>query len=86
MGRSITSVTFKKFFLEEIENLCKNFVNKKINFIKEQFKNEMEILKLCKSTSTEDIDDYFENQEEKPKKNAIIGIFIFANLKHLLIY
>ena len=30
--------------------------------------------------------EYTENQEEKPKKNAIIGIFIFANLKHLLIY
>ena len=28
----------------------------------------MEILELCKSLFVEDIDDYFENQEEKPKK------------------
>ena len=28
----------------------------------------MEILELCKSMFVEDIDDYFENQEKKPKK------------------
>ncbi len=67
MGRAITSATCKKFS-EEIENLCKNFVDKKINFIKDQFKYEMEILELCKSMFVEDIDDYFENQEKKPKK------------------
>jgi len=64
MGRAITSATCKKFS-EEIENLCKNFVNKKINFIQEQFKYEMEILDLAKSLFVEDIDDIFENHEEK---------------------
>ena len=33
MGRAITSATCKKFS-EEIENLCKNFVDKKINLLK----------------------------------------------------
>ena len=39
MGRAITSATCKKFS-EEIENLCKNFVDKKINFIQEHFKHK----------------------------------------------
>ena len=62
MGRAITSATCKKFS-EEIENLCKNFVDKKINFIQEQFKYEMEILEVSKSMFVDDIDDFFENQE-----------------------
>ncbi len=32
MGRAITSATCKKFS-EEIENLCKNFVDKKIKIL-----------------------------------------------------
>ena len=67
MGRAITSATCKKFS-EEIENLCKNFVDKKINFIKEQFKYEMEILEQSKSMFVEDMDDYFDNQDEKKIK------------------
>ena len=67
MGRAITSATCKKFS-EEIEKLCKNFIDNKINFIQEQFKYEMEILELNKSYYVEDIDDIFENQEEKQKK------------------
>ena len=67
MGRAITSATCKKLS-EEIENLCKNFIDKKINFIQEQFKYEMEILKLAKSYYVEDLDDIFENQEETQKK------------------
>ena len=68
MGRAITSATCKKLS-EEIENLCKNFIDKKINFIQEQFKYEMEILELAKSYYVEDLDDIFENQEETQKKN-----------------
>ena len=67
MGRAITSATCKKFS-EEIEKLCKNFIEEKINYIQEQFKYEMEILELAKSNFVEDMDDVFENQEEKQKK------------------
>ena len=67
MGRAITSATCKKFS-EEIEKLCKHFVDEKINFVKEQFKYEMEILEQSKSMFVEDMDDYFDNQEEKKKK------------------
>ena len=70
MGRAITSATCKKLS-EEIENLCKNFIDKKINFIQEQFKYEMEILELAKSYYVEDLDDIFENQEETQKKRII---------------
>ena len=75
MGRAITSATCKKFS-EEIEKLCKNFIDNKINFIQEQFKYEMEILELNKSYYVEDIDDIFENQEEKQKKNYLKIIYI----------
>ena len=55
-GRAITSATFKKFS-EDINNLCKEYVDKKINFIKQKFINEMEILEVAKSM--------FKNKEEK---------------------
>ena len=46
----------------------------------------MEIFELCKSMFVEDIDDYFENQEEKPKKMLLLEYLFLPNLKHLLIY
>ena len=56
MGKAITSATFKKFS-ENINNLCKEYVDKKINFIKQIFINEIEILEVAKSM--------FKNKEEK---------------------
>ena len=55
-GRAITSATFKKFS-EDINNLCKEYVDKRINFIWKIFENEMEILNVAKSM--------FKNKEEK---------------------
>lgn len=55
-GKAITSATFKKFS-EDINNLCKEYVDKKINFILNIFTNEMEILEVAKSM--------FKNKEEK---------------------
>jgi predicted GTPase len=47
MGRSITSATFKKFS-QDIEDLCKNFVDIKIDYLKSKSKDEMEVLDIRK--------------------------------------
>ena len=67
MGRSITSATCKKFS-QEIENLCKNYVENQINFIEKQFKYEMEILDVSRSMYVEDMEDLIEDSENKQIK------------------
>ena len=67
MGRSITSATCKKFS-QEIEKLCKNYVEKQINFIEKQFKYEMEILDVSRSMYVEDMEDLIEDSEKKQIK------------------
>ena len=66
MGRAITSATFKKF-LDDIEHLCKNFVDIKINYLKQQSKDEMEVFEISKDYYLDRSDKYFE-KEEKPKR------------------
>ena len=66
MGRAITSATFKKF-LDDIELLCKNFVDVKINYLKQQSKDEMEVFEISKDYYLDRSDKYFE-KEEKPKR------------------
>ena len=70
MGRSISSATCKKLS-RDIENLCKDFVDKKILYVQNIFKFEMEILEVAKSLFVEDLnedDDYFGNTKKKQKK------------------
>ena len=69
-GKAITSATFKKF-LEDINNLCKEYVDKKINFILNIFTNEMEILEVAKSM--------FKNKEEKIFKKDNNNIKTLSN-------
>ena len=52
MGRAITA-TFKKFS-EDIEQLCKDYVDKKINFIQQISKDEMEIIDIAKYMYVDD--------------------------------
>ena len=66
MGRSITSATFKKFS-EDIENMCKKYVDVKIDFIEKIFKDENEILEIAKDKYIDDSDKYFINEEKKYK-------------------
>ena len=66
MGRAITSATSKKF-ANDIENLCKNFVNTKIEYLKQNYKDEMELLEVAKDYYMDDSEKYF-NTEEKPKR------------------
>ena len=67
MGRSVTSATCKKFS-QEIEKLCKNYVEKQINFIEKQFKYEMEILDVARSMYVEDMEDLIEDSKKKQIK------------------
>ena len=64
MGRAITSATFKKFS-QDTENLCKNFIDAKIDYLKQKSKDEMEVLDISKDFYTDNSDQFF-NNEEKP--------------------
>ena len=66
MGRAITSATFKKFS-DDIEELCKNFVDIKIYYLKQQSKDEMEVLAISKDYYMDNLNKYFD-REEKPKR------------------
>ena len=67
MGRSITSATCKKFS-QEIEKLCKHYVEKQIKYIEQQLKYEMEILEVSRSMYVDDMEDFLENSEKKQIK------------------
>ena len=47
MVRAIISATFKKFY-QVIEDLCRNFVDKKIVYLKQSSKDEMLLLDISK--------------------------------------
>ena len=57
MSRAITSATLKKFS-QDIEDLCKNFVEKKIDYLKNQTKDEMEVIEISKDYYMDDSEKY----------------------------
>ena len=57
-GRAITSTTFKKFS-DDIENLCKEFVDSKTSFIEKRPIYEMEILDAAKKISINNSEKIF---------------------------
>ena len=61
MGRSISSATCKNI-IESIEKLCGNFIDKKIFYVKNLFKYEMEILEIAKSLFVKNLEQ--EEEEE----------------------
>ena len=70
MGKAITSATSKKFS-EEIEGMCEKFVNDKLNFINQIFKDEFELIERAKSSvSQEDneVEEVTKKMEKKPRK------------------
>ena len=79
MGRSITSATCKKFS-QEIEKLCKNYIEKQINYIEKQFKCEMEILDVSRSMYVEDMEGLIENSEKKHIK-ALSEMNIYSKIE-----
>ena len=73
MSRALTSATFKKL-TQDIENLCKFYVDQKIEFIQKIFKYEMEILEVAKTKFIDDMEEeqqYFEMNEKKRKQKKI---------------
>lgn len=64
MGRSITSATFKKFS-EDIENLCREYVDKKLDYIGNIFKDEKELFEKSLSFIEEDNDNFFDDNDKK---------------------
>ena len=74
MGRAITSATFKKFS-QDIENLCKTYVDKKIDYIQGIFKYEIEILEVAKSNYIDDSEKYFINEIKKQKELSNLNIY-----------
>ena len=98
-GRAITSATFKKFS-QDIENLCKRYVDEKINFIQTIFKDENEILEIAKDRYVDGSDKYYKDLDKKYKslqngniynkikeKNFFINNFIkISSNKFLNIY
>ena len=77
MGRSIASATCKKIS-EEIENLCKNFMNKKKLFIKNIFKYEMELLEVAKNYFIDNLEE--ENNELFVERNELSELNIYKNM------
>ena len=75
MSRAITSATFKKFS-QDIENICKKFVDAKIDFIQKIFKNEMEILEIAKDQFTDSSEKYFKDEDKIYKKLSKDNIYI----------
>ena len=63
MGKAITSATSKKFS-KEIEGMCEKFVNDKLNFINQIFKDEFDLITITKnSVSSEKEEDDFDNTQ-----------------------
>ena len=79
MGNAITSATAKKFS-EEIENLCKKYVENKLNYINQIFNDELELLEVANSfikDDDEDEEDFHNNNQKNnikyiSKNNAYI--------------
>ena len=71
MGQAITSATSKKFS-EEIEGMCKEFVENKFNVINEIFKDESELLEYFKSLVNFDEDEEEGLNQSKNNNREII--------------
>ena len=72
IGRAITSATFKKFS-EDIENLCKEYVEKKIEYISKIFKDEDELLEVAKYLSNEEEGNLDNNTNKNYKKHLSLN-------------
>ena len=62
MGRSISSATCKNI-IEVIAKLCENFMDKKILYVKNLFKYEMELLEVAKSLFVNNLEEEEEEEE-----------------------
>jgi hypothetical protein len=84
MGRSISSATFKKFS-QDIEDLCKKYVDVKINFIQKIFKDENEILEIAKDKYIDDSGIYLKDEDKKYRELGKTNIYNKINEKNYFI-
>ena len=75
MGRSISSATCERIS-KDIKKLCENFMDKKILYAQNLFKNEMEILEVAESLFVEDqendvVINIFDNENEKKELSEL---------------
>ena len=83
MGRAISSATCKKLS-QDIEQLCKSFVDEKIDFIQNIFKYEMEILEVSKSLfseESEDDEDYFSTNKKVKEKKELSELNMYRKIQ-----
>ena len=70
MGRSISSATCKNI-IDIIVKLCENFMDKKILYVKNLFKYEMELLEVAKNLFVDDLEQ--EEVEEEEEENNLLN-------------
>ena len=83
MGRAISSATCKKLS-QDIEELCKRFVDEKIDFIQKIFKYEMEIFDVSKSLSSEESEEeeiYFSTKKKEKKKIELSELNMYRKIQ-----
>ena len=68
MGRSISSATCQNI-IDVIVDLCKKFMDKKILYIKNLFKYEMELLEVAKNLFVDDLEEEEVEEEEENENN-----------------
>ena len=81
MGRSISSATCKNIS-RDIENLCRDFMDKKILYVQNIFKYEMEILEVTKSLYVDDLEDDKSYLGNKKKKKELSEFNIYRNIEN----
>ena len=83
MGRAISSATCKKLS-QDIEELCKRFVDEKIDFIQKIFKYEMEIFDVSKSLFSEESEEeeiYFSTKKNEKKKIELSELNMYKKIQ-----
>ena len=84
MGRAISSATCKKLS-QDIEYLCKDYVDKKILYIHNIFKYEMEILEDSKNLFVQDLEDeedYFSNKKKNIPKKGLSELNMYRKIEN----
>ena len=84
MGRAISSATCKKLS-QEIECLCKDYVDQKILYIHNIFKYEMEILEDSKNLFVQDLEDeedYFSNKKKSIPKKGLSELNMYRKIEN----
>jgi hypothetical protein len=84
MSRAITSATFKKFS-QDIEDLCRNFVDKKIEYLQQRAKDEMQLLDISKDYYMDDFEKYFQVKKSQSELYRNIIFIVHQTIKVIFI-